>query len=214
MRHLIFHPSSGFRMVERHEPPVPPCWVGTGQSAAKYDNKVVNFDSLWLMDTAAHSDSGGKSKTPPPFSSALIAPKASQGELTVPGAAVCYIDEGNLFVRSLTKLSDAEFDLILEQQEKDLLTMECRQIGAALQIYLAENDGKMPTAANLRDALTPSLRGAIGFLDGFVFSYRGPENAFEVKDNGKEIIGYKEGRFGRVTVYADTHTEWDRKRGR
>lgn len=212
VRYAVFHPSSGFRTVDKVDSPAPPCWVGSGQAAAKYDKKIVNFDSLWLLDSVAHSDSIGRSKSPPPFSSAMIAPKASQGDLTTAGSAVCYIDEGNLFVRSLTKLSDAEFDLILEQEEKELLTMECRQIVAALQLYLAKNDGQMPTSANLREALTPSLRGAIGFLDGFVLSYRGPENAFEVKDNGKEIIGYKEGRFGRVTVYADTHTKWERIR--
>ena len=51
-------------------------------------------------------------------------------------------------------------------------------------------------------------------LRGFVPTYQGELELVSVRDPNKEVVGYKDGDYGRAVTRADTSTIWESRRKR
>lgn len=176
---------------------------GNGLAASLGEpRRQAAFESWWLM-----GDPEAK------FPAALLAPKASNADVTLATLNASYIDSGNLFVRRLVKITQDEVDDLLECEEKMTLLSDTKQVGTGIMIFMADNDDDFPPATGWRDKVFPYIKND-KILDGFVYSYKGPRNAVDVENPATTELGYKDGQFGRAVVRADSSAIWESRRKR
>jgi hypothetical protein len=164
--------------------------------------RIATFNSLWLI-----------SENEKTYPAALLAPKAQKGDLNLSSPNAFYIDGLNLFVRQLQKVDQDQIDDLLECEERRELLNDVKQVGTGIQIYMADNDDDFPPAKTFHDQVWPYIKNE-KILDGFIFSYKGPDNAAKVENPATEVMGYKEGRFGRAVVRVDSSAKWESRRKR
>lgn len=176
--------------------------IGAGQSMFRRAESpsVATSTGLWLV-----GDENSR------YPSALLTAQGTRGWLSESGDAVFYLDRDNLFARRLVKLSAEQLDLILEREEQNQLMSEAKQVGTAFHIFASDNDDRFPSANGWDDKIQPYVKNR-QLTDGFIYSYRGPEELTKIQEPSKEVLGYKEGRYGRAVVYADSSVRWERRK--
>ena len=98
-----------------------------------------------------------------------------------------------------------------EEEEKELLRANAKEIGIGLQMYTNDWDGAYPDEAKVIEALTPYLRAGDLFYkpgtDQLIFKYIPPGvKESEIYDFSNTIIGELDlGRSWKVVFYTDTH---------
>lgn len=182
------------------EPPVLSIESGETMVALGAPEKLPATDALWVLGDL-------KSRYP----AALLAARGSFGEVAPKLKDAFYLDGSNLFVRKLSKLTPEQLDLVLEAEERVKLMSDAKQVGTALLIFAADNDDRFPAARGWDDAVEPYIKNR-SLTDGFVYSYRGPEDLTKIENPSLEIVGYKEGRFGRAVVFADGSARWEKRK--
>lgn len=200
---LFDEAARGWRRDVRPPDPEPPIMtIASGETVVALGSpeKLPSADSLWVLGDA-------KSRYP----AALLAANGASGGISSRFKDVFYLDGSNLFVRKLTKLTAEQLDLVLEAEERVKLMSDAKQVGTGLLIYAADNDDRFPAARGWDDAVEPYIKNR-SITDGFVYSYRGPEDLTKIENPSQEVVGYKEGRFGRAVVYADGSARWEKKK--
>lgn len=201
---VMFDPKSMSWITGAEEPgPRQPLFqIGTGQSMFRRADSpsVAMATGLWLVGDE-------KSRYP----TALVAAKGSRGNVAATSDALSFFEGEVLFARQISKLSNEQLDRILETEEQMQLLSEAKQVGTAFHIFAADNDDRFPPASGWDDKIQPYVKNR-QITDGFIYSYRGPEELTKLQEPSKEILGYKEGRFGRAVVYADGSARWERRK--
>ena len=141
---------------------------------------------------------------------ALIAAEADAILLAPNKKGVAYVSKENLMVREIEALTAQDFERMMEEAEKNELMNRAKQVGVAMMIYSSDADDLMPPNADWQRLLEPYTKSK-SLLEGFVYELNG-DNLTSVADPSKKRMGYIDGKYGRVIVFADTHVIWDPKR--
>lgn len=196
---FLYDPSkSDFVKTESATPTITEVYTQSGDSSVRTPGtlKAIGLKSAWIRGDE-------KSKYP----SALLSPNSLGGALHLTTLNTAYVENGNLFVRRLQPIEQAQIDDMLECEEMRKLLAETKQVATSLAIYLDDNDDHFPLPVNFKEAIMPYLRSEELFR-GFTPTYRAGLKSEDIKDNATEVIGFKEGAYGRAVAYADTHVVW------
>lgn len=145
-----------------------------------------------------------------PDRSAVICADASWSDVSASGSTAAYLHSGYLFVRKIRAVKSGELEAIREEIEKRELISVGKEVGIAVMIYLADNDDRFPLADSFNDSLHPYIKSQETLLR-FEYALNG-EDAVEIEDPDKKVVGYVPGKYGRAVVYADSHVIWEPKR--
>ena len=128
--------------------------------------------------------------------------------------ALFYIRREGAFVVPLVKVSTS----IPDEQLREQLMSQAKQIGLALLMYVQDYDEIFPPAdQDFASLLTPYTRDASIFQNpetGVSFVYLLDTTPLsQIENPAATLVGYFEAPGGRVVVYADGHVKWvpDRK---
>lgn len=157
--------------------------------------------AIWSID-GTDSDSNA---VPVP-KSAPIAGDASQASLAPDHGQAAYISNGSLFTRNLEPVDLAFLTKMAETEARTMLLVQAKQIGTALSIYAADNEGRLPPKGRLKEALGKYFKDA-DFIDDFVPEWTAT-HFDEIPDPSTAVLGHMRGERGRAVLYADTHARW------
>jgi prepilin-type processing-associated H-X9-DG protein len=168
--------------------------IGKGTSAR-------TMDSVWLAADGA-PDKKGRPST------ALIAAESPYADLNPTGDSVLYILKGSLFVRKIQKLSLEDFEEAYSIQDRREIMANAKQIGLALMMSAADNDGRLPGSEGLGDSLYRYLKDG-GYSSGFVYTFGGGR-LDDIQNPADTQLGYIDGPGGRAVLFGDGHVKWVR----
>lgn len=196
---FLYDPSKlAFTKVDSATPTITEVYSQPGDSLVRAPGVPKSYA---LRSTWIHGDEKSK------FPFALLSPNSLGGALHLATLNAAYIENGNLFVRRLQPIEQAQIDDLLECEEMRKLVAETKQVATSLAIYLTDNDDHFPLPTAFKEAIMHYLKSE-DLYRGFTPSYRAGLKSEDIKDNSAEVIGFKEGAYGRAVAYADTHTVW------
>ena len=101
---------------------------------------------------------------------------------------------------------------LTEEEEKDVLMDNAKQIGAAMSMYASDNEGRFPSADSYSQDLMDYLRGANLFnrpgTDDMAFQYTSLGPMTDIRNPATTIMGsFDVGYQWKIILYADGHVQ-------
>lgn len=129
-----------------------------------------------------------------------IAYDARNDEVSPTSNGVFFTSYSLNMVRPVVEISKAAFDEMLAKAERNKIMAEVSQIGRALLMFSADNDGAFPTEEQLANRAIDAYLQSPSILSGFVYSgVSGNLGASETQ------MGYKLCPGGRAVLFQDGH---------
>ncbi len=131
----------------------------------------------------------------------LLSMDAKSGVALENGSGFLYLSQGLLVYRPVVEMS---LDVITSARRAASSTValsNAKQVGIALQLYAADNDDQLPTAAAFRNSVMPYLKSA-SLVESFVYTFAGGSLA-SIRDPSRTEMGYIKTDGARAVVYAD-----------
>lgn len=130
---------------------------------------------------------------------------------------VAYLYRNRIYLSELTKRPlSPDWKLenglpLSEEEEKNMLLANAKQIGTGLAMYQSDWDGNYPSADNFQQELYPYLRNSNVFFrpgtEQVVFRYF-PPNMLPITDYAGTVVGEMDVGYGwKVVLYADGHVK-------
>jgi len=134
------------------------------------------------------------------------------------GAALAYISRNNLYLARLTARPPdmtEKRDLRIPRTEDELkiaLLSNSKQIGTAMHMYAADNDGRLPDAATFERDLDPYLKNRDIFRNpnggGDLYEYFPQSNLNGITNPAETVMLTMDAGYGwQVNLYADGHAK-------
>jgi len=131
---------------------------------------------------------------------------------------VAYVCSDALYVSELIWREPTAFEKasagirLSEQEEKDILLRNGKEIALAILMYATDWDGEIPSSQTIKDDLLPYLKIKNVFIrpgtEQVIFNYYPQVNYFETPEPDKVIIGILDaGYTWQVAIYVDGHVE-------
>ncbi|MHB1457201.1 MAG: hypothetical protein ACYC0V_09835 [Armatimonadota bacterium] len=134
------------------------------------------------------------------------------------GSILAYISQDHLYIARLTARPPGIADKrdlgipLTEEEMKITLLSNSKQIGTAMQMYAADNDGKLPDASTFEQDLSPYsknddiFRSPNGGAD--LFEYFPEPNLNDITNPAETVLLTMDGGYGwQVDLYADGHAK-------
>lgn len=97
------------------------------------------------------------------------------------GKKVAYTLNGCVFIADILSVSSKDLIAMRNEEGKASAISNAKQLNTSLQIYMANNDDRMPGPEGLREKLRPYMKNDALF-NTLVYTYNGPEKATDVAD--------------------------------
>lgn len=160
----------------------------------------AKINALWL-------EAVGESERPRAFLD--VNPSQTVQPQVAPNMSfVAYVVKGSLQVRPLLRMDMEAYKKAEAVAIQNAVMSQAKQMGVAINIYMADYDDFLPLSQGFKDAVMPYVKNE-SLFDGFVYTRPdGTGNSLE-HDPGKTIIGYIQTPFGRAVVRLDSSVVWE-----
>lgn len=135
----------------------------------------------------------------------IVSTDGSIGVVSPRNDAVAYIGQGNVFVRSLARVSRQAYEATMVAARKALAMSDAKQVALGLMMFALDMDDAYPNPGDYTK-VNPYLKDR-SLMDSFTYTFGGGKMSDIAKPADTEI-GYVSGPGGRAVAYADGHVRW------